>query len=113
MVGLPTMAASLFEFPADLGMIVDFTVEGDPQRAILVGHWLGRFFRKVNDREPAMTQTKTPIRRNVIAGTVRSAMGHHVPHAGEIGLGDTESTIREREHASDSAHNDPPNAERK
>src|ERR1700722_11756084 len=63
-----------------LAVIVDFTVEDDPDIASLVIEWL-LAASDINDRQPAMTQPDARLQQEAIA--VGSAMGDGIVHRGQ------------------------------
>ena len=72
-----TMPGAL-QFGPQIGMIEDFAVVGDPQRAVLVGHRLGAG-RQVNDAQAAVAESHAIV--FVEAVTVRAAVADDVGHA--------------------------------
>lgn len=69
------------ELGPELGVIVDFTVESDDDRAVLVAHRLRRGDVEVDDREAAVTEANSAVVRNPAVSAVRPAMRHGVAHA--------------------------------
>ena len=57
------------ELFAELGLVVELAVVGDPDRAVLVGHGLGAA-GQVDDRQPAM-----PERRGTVDSRNRRRQG--------------------------------------
>jgi len=70
-------------------MVVDFTIEDNPDRSILVGHRLVAGRRQVNDREAAESEAQTVIRTQIRACTVRPAVNHGVSHGSQQIFGDS------------------------
>ena len=68
------------EARAQLGVVVDLAVEGDPDRAVLVGHRLVPGRRQVDDRQPPVAEHHAPVGRLPQAGVVGAAVGHGVAH---------------------------------
>ncbi len=74
-VGLPLVAAYPLQFSANLRVVVNLTIERDPQRAILIAHGLRSCGREIDDRQPPMSQAHPPVRRNPGTRAVRAAVG--------------------------------------
>ena len=66
-----------FEIAAQFAMIVDFAVEDNPNRAVLVCHWLIAG-REINDAEARVPQNHARILMD--ARTVGTAMRERVAH---------------------------------
>ena len=82
--GAVAMAAS-FELAAQVGVVVDLAVVGDPHRAVLVRERLGAG-GDVHDREPAERQPHP--RLDVEPGIIRAAVGERLGRRGEpVGIG--------------------------
>jgi len=80
MVGFE-LKAQLFEFGADLGVIVNLAVKNDPKRLLFVRHRLDRGRREIDDGKPSMPKADFLPRGNVKAGIVGATMLHRVPHS--------------------------------
>src|SRR5208282_1202501 len=94
-----TMAARL-ERAAQRGMVIDFAVEGDPDRAILIAQRLLAGF-EIDDAQPAHRQANVGVEMR--SALVRPAM-HDLPvHCIEHGPFDGTPAIK-LEDATDSAH---------
>ncbi len=71
------------ELAAQLGVVVDLAVEGDPDRAVLVGHGLAALRAEVDDRQPGLAQADRTVRPD--AAAVRPAVAQGAVHAGDQG----------------------------
>src|SRR6266576_2679472 len=77
-VGLrPEDVSFLQELPTQFPKVVDFAVENNPDRFVLVRHRLTTGI-EVNDRQAQMAQSNIPIKINALA--VRPAMTHRPKH---------------------------------
>jgi len=103
-IGLPMMSASSFELTANFRVIVDFSVENNPHRAIFVAHRLGGGFGKIDDGEPSMPETNAPVPGNPSARTVRSSMFHRIAHPIDQFFGDDEIRVLECKCPTDATH---------
>ena len=61
-----------------LDVVIDFSIEDDPKRPVLVGHRLVPR-RQVDDTEAAMGKADRTLNEN--ACVIRAAVPKHVPHA--------------------------------
>src|SRR6185369_4990067 len=68
-------------------VIVDFTVEGDPDSAVFVGHGIVARGRKIDDGEASIAEPDAAIFGNVDSGVVGSTMAHRIAHARHERLG--------------------------
>ena len=68
------------EVAAELGVVVDLAVEGDPHRAVLVGHRLVPGGADVDDAEPTVPQDHAPIRALPEPAVVGTAVGDDFAH---------------------------------
>ena len=74
--------SALYECFSLRKVVIDFTVEDQPQRFIFIRHGLSAGNREVNDGEAP--ESKSDIGIDPIAGIVRSAMSDGVCRAGYI-----------------------------
>src|SRR5712692_4282596 len=79
----PKAVASVLKLRSQAPMVVDFSVENDPNRAVLVGHRLIGGFGKVHDRQPPEAEPHSAIRRDPKALPIRSPVPERVAHAEE------------------------------
>ena len=79
----PVAVARPFQLLAELQVVVDLAVEGDPHRPVLVRHRLVAG-DQVHDRQPAMRECDRSIRRQVHAFAIRAPVPQR---AGERGDG--------------------------
>ena len=75
------MSAGTFEFGSDVRVVIDFSVETDLERAVLVGHGLRGRVGQVQDSETAMTQDAMATGRDVKALAVWATVGHDGEHS--------------------------------
>src|ERR1700722_1250327 len=68
---------------AQLNVVVDLTVIGEPVTSVSIGHRLPGPFGKVNDCEPTMAEPKPRFRKMFDAKTIRTAMGKTVREGGK------------------------------
>jgi hypothetical protein len=70
--------ASREKLSAQFLKVVNFAVEGNPNGAVLIAHWLMTGRRQVNDRKPTMdqrdTKVRAPYREYLRACIIRTAM---------------------------------------
>src|SRR5439155_2933665 len=71
------------QFAAQPQVVVDLTIEDNPDGFVLVGHWLSGSSAEVDDRKAAVRQPDAPIWGDPVGTTVRTAMYHGVAHLGE------------------------------
>ena len=71
-----------FKMPANIGMVVDFAVEDDPDRSVFVREWL-LAGAQVDDAQSPMRESGKGV--DVQAGFVRTAMLEDVAHADSAG----------------------------
>ena len=81
MVGLPLVLAERLQLASKLGVVVDFTVEGERDRAGAVGHRLRRDVGQVDDRQAPVAERAVAIGRRPEADAVRAAVRHAIAHA--------------------------------
>src|SRR5437762_3884531 len=62
-------------------MVVNFTVENQPDSVRTSVHWLMAGFRQVNNRQPAKSKSSAAFIKDQFAGVVRTAMRHDIAHA--------------------------------
>ena len=55
-------------------MVIDLAVKNDPDRLILIGHWLGATF-DIDDAQTAVPQRYRTATREAKARTIRPTMG--------------------------------------
>ena len=91
------------ELRAQLRVVVDLAVVGDPYGAVLVGHRLMASGGEVDDRQAPMAQRHPLVRAHARAAVVGAAMTQHVGHARHGRFVDPEPIIK-REDAGDAAH---------
>src|SRR5262245_39726184 len=63
-------------------MVVDFTVECDPDPSVLVGHWIAARLGQVDDGEPPMAEAEPAVTSDIDTGIVRPPVSHFVAHPG-------------------------------
>ena len=85
-------------------MVVDLSVIGNRQAAILIGHRLAGALREIDDRQTAMAESNALIGCDPGGRSIRSSMRHRVAHPGDVGLGNAERSGGERQRAVNSAH---------
>jgi hypothetical protein len=98
------MTADPLQFSANVLMIVDFTIKGNPDAFILVAHRLSRGFRKVDNGESAVTKPNSPISRHPCSGAIRSTVDHRIAHRSYIRLANSENAIFECNCADNPTH---------
>ena len=76
----PVAVAPGLQGPPEIPVVVDFAVERDPERLVLVGHGLAPRGGEIHDGEPAVPEAGATIRRNPDTRVVRPPMGQGVPH---------------------------------
>src|ERR1700679_3936734 len=89
-------------------MVINLTIEHNPQRFIPIAHRLSRGRRKIDDGKAAVGQTHAAVRGNPNPGAVRTTMNHRIPHADQIRRRHFEVAAFERQYASNSAHREVP-----
>src|ERR1043166_4712332 len=65
MIRDPLVLAERLQLAAQIGVVVDFAVEGDGDRLIAIAHRLSGSVRQVDDREPAMPHAIAHTRDHV------------------------------------------------
>src|SRR5207253_390827 len=100
----PLVSAKSFQFGADLRIIVNLTIEHEPQRSVFVTHRLARRLREIDDRQATVPQPNPAILRNPRARTIWSSVDHSVPHPLDIMPGRAELAVFKRQNADYSAH---------
>ncbi len=75
-----------FKFAAQIGKVIEFTIEDQHRAAIGGDHRLASGGRQVEDRQPPESQLQLALRVGPIALIVRAALyhqgGHHLNRAG-------------------------------
>jgi hypothetical protein len=89
-----------FELRPQGSVVVDFAIENDPKRAVLVTDGL-MASREVNDAEAAHAEANGAV--GVDAVVIRSAMGHDIAHPPDCARFNSGSP-RELHHPSNTAH---------
>jgi hypothetical protein len=94
----------LDQFGTNFGVIVNFTIEGEPQGPIRIAHGLCGGFRQIDDGQAPVPEPDFAILRDPGSATIGTPMDHGVSHSIEVGLGYFIRTAGERERSDDAAH---------
>jgi hypothetical protein len=85
-ISFPTPRPNLVEFLAELGVIVDFAVERNPEAPIRIRHRLVGLRREVYNREAAVSQADVQDGIDPKSSAIRPPVNHLIAQAGEIRL---------------------------
>ena len=80
-IRLPFVPVGSFQFGADIRVIVYFTVEGNPETAVLIAHGLRCRVRQVYDGEAAVPESDPPVGIDPDAAPIGATMGHGITHS--------------------------------
>src|SRR5947207_15789702 len=94
---------ALFQIDAQLGMVVDLTVEGDPDGAILITRRHVTRRGKIHDTQPTTSQPDAAVGTDPRAGIVGAAVSDGVAHRLQHGLIDAVASV-ENHFAANAAH---------
>ena len=94
-IRLPLMPAQHFQLFADFCVVVYFTVERNPQCAVLIAHRLSCCVGQVDNGQTPMTQPHTAVFCDPNSGAIRPAMQHSITHADYVRGGNGERAVFE------------------
>src|SRR5262249_46378175 len=101
---LPAVPARFRQLAAELLMVVDLAIVGNPERFVLIRHRLRRRIRKIDDRQPAVSEAYAAVGRHPVSRAVRTAMDHCVAHSRDVRARHAVCAVREDQRAVDAAH---------
>jgi hypothetical protein len=76
----PKLMAKPFKLTSQNEMVVNLSVENDPDGLIFIAHWISTLCGEVNDREPPVRKPNTVVSPNPYTFIIRPAMRYCSRH---------------------------------